>query len=186
MIHVIAIITAKPGRRDEVLGHFRANVPAVRAEAGCIEYGAAVDAASRGYSTLLLEQGDFAQGTSSRSTKLIHGGVRYLRQGHIGLVKEALHERGVLRRLAPHLVRDLAFVVPVYDWWEGPFYGLGFKLYDALAGDLGLGPSRNLSRRDCLSSIARKGSAPPGIARNQQGSSTCTARLASSSRVFAA
>lgn len=120
---------------------------------GASGLGAAVDAASRGYSTLLLEQGDFAQGTSSRSTKLIHGGVRYLRQGHIGLVKEALHERGVLRRLAPHLVRDLAFVVPVYDWWEGPFYGLGFKLYDALAGDLGLGPSRNLSRRETLQRI---------------------------------
>lgn len=120
---------------------------------GATGLGAAVDAASRGYSTLLLEQGDFAKGTSSRSTKLIHGGVRYLRQGHIGLVKEALHERGALRRLAPHLVRDLAFVVPVYDWWEGPFYGLGFKLYDALAGDLGIAPSRNLTRKATLERI---------------------------------
>jgi glycerol-3-phosphate dehydrogenase len=120
---------------------------------GASGLGAAVDAASRGYSTLLLEQGDFAKGTSSRSTKLIHGGVRYLRQGHIGLVREALHERSVLRRLAPHLVRDLGFVVPLYDWWEGPFYGLGFKLYDALAGDLGLAASRRLSRKATLERI---------------------------------
>lgn len=120
---------------------------------GASGLGAAVDAASRGYSTLLLEQHDFAKGTSSRSTKLIHGGVRYLRQGHIGLVREALHERGVLRRIAPHLVHDLGFVVPTYDWWEGPFYGLGFKLYDALAGDLGLGPSRQLSRKQTLDRI---------------------------------
>ncbi len=120
---------------------------------GATGLGAAVDAAARGYSTLLLEQHDFAKGTSSRSTKLIHGGVRYLRQGHIGLVREALHERGILRRIAPHLVRDLAFVVPIYDWWEGPFYGLGFKLYDALAGDLGIAPSRPLSRRETLARI---------------------------------
>lgn len=120
---------------------------------GATGLGAAVDAASRGYTTLLLEQSDFAKGTSSRSTKLIHGGVRYLRQGHLGLVREALRERGLLRRLAPHLVRDLGFVVPVYDWWEGPFYGLGFKMYDALAGDLGLGPSRKLTRKAVLERI---------------------------------
>ena len=120
---------------------------------GATGLGAAVDAATRGFSTLLLERGDFAQGTSSRSTKLIHGGVRYLRQGHIGLVREALHERGLLRKLAPHLVSDLGFVVPVYDWWEGPFYGLGFKLYDALAGDLGLGPSHTLSKAEVLARL---------------------------------
>ncbi|HMP77191.1 MAG TPA: glycerol-3-phosphate dehydrogenase/oxidase [Kiritimatiellia bacterium] len=120
---------------------------------GASGLGVAVDAAARGYSTALVEQHDFAKGTSSRSTKLIHGGVRYLRQGHIGLVREALHERGLLRRLAPHLVRDLAFVVPNYDWWEGPFYGLGFKLYDALAGDLGIAPSRTLSRKQTLARI---------------------------------
>jgi glycerol-3-phosphate dehydrogenase len=117
---------------------------------GATGLGTAVDAATRGFGTLLLERDDFAKGTSSRSTKLIHGGVRYLRQGHIGLVREALHERGLLRKLAPHLVSDLGFVVPVYDWWEGPFYGLGFKLYDALAGDLGLGPSRNLTKAEVL------------------------------------
>ncbi len=120
---------------------------------GATGLGAAVDAAARGYSTLLLEQSDFAKGTSSRSTKLIHGGVRYLQQGDVSLVLEALHERGLLIRNAPHLVHHLAFVVPVYDWWEGPFYGIGLKLYDALAGKLGLGPSKILSREETLERI---------------------------------
>ena len=113
---------------------------------GASGLGCALDAASRGYATLLVEQSDFAKGTSSRSTKLVHGGVRYLRQGNVTLVTEALKERGRLRRNAPHLVRDLSFVVPHYDWWEGPFYGIGLKLYDMLAGKMGLGPSRWLSR----------------------------------------
>jgi glycerol-3-phosphate dehydrogenase len=112
---------------------------------GATGLGVAVDAAGRGYRTLLLEQSDFAKGTSSRSTKLIHGGVRYLQQGNVSLVLEALRERGILIRNAPHLVRNLSFVVPLYDWWEGPFYGIGLKLYDMLAGPLGLGPSRMLS-----------------------------------------
>src|SRR5512142_2834896 len=120
---------------------------------GATGLGTAVEAASRGYRTLLLEQDDFAKGTSSRSTKLIHGGVRYLKQGHVALVLEALHERGLLVGNAPHLVHDLAFVVPLYDWWEGPFYGIGLKLYDMLAGRLGLGPSRLLSREETLSHI---------------------------------
>jgi glycerol-3-phosphate dehydrogenase len=120
---------------------------------GATGLGVAVEAASRGYATLLLEQSDFAKGTSSRSTKLIHGGVRYLQQGDVSLVLEALHERGLLIRNAPHLVHHLAFVVPVYDWWEGPFYGIGLRLYDALAGRLGLGPSRNLSREETLERI---------------------------------
>jgi glycerol-3-phosphate dehydrogenase len=120
---------------------------------GATGLGAGVDAAARGYSTLLLEQSDFAKGTSSRSTKLIHGGVRYLQQGDVSLVLEALHERGLLIRNAPHLVHHLAFVVPVYDWWEGPFYGIGLKLYDALAGKLGLGPSKLLSREETLERI---------------------------------
>ena len=117
---------------------------------GASGLGCALDAASRGYATLLLEQSDFAKGTSSRSTKLVHGGVRYLRQGNVTLVTEALKERGRLRRNAPHLVRDLSFVVPHYDWWEGPFYGIGLKLYDVLAGKMGLGPSRWLSREKTL------------------------------------
>lgn len=112
---------------------------------GATGLGAAVDAASRGYSTLLLEQHDFAKGTSSRSTKLVHGGVRYLQQGNITLVLEALRERGLLIQNAPHLVRNQSFIVPNYDWWEGPFYGVGMKVYDMLAGKLGLGPSKNLS-----------------------------------------
>jgi len=120
---------------------------------GATGLGAAVDAASRGYATLLVEQSDFAKGTSSRSTKLIHGGVRYLQQGNIALVLESLHERGLLMANAPHLVRNLSFVVPNYDWWEGPFYGIGLKLYDMLAGDLGLGPSRHLSRAQTLERI---------------------------------
>ncbi len=120
---------------------------------GATGLGVAVEAASRGYRTLLLEQHDFAKGTSSRSTKLIHGGVRYLQQGDISLVLEALRERGLLMRNAPHLVRNLSFVVPSYDWWNGPFYGMGLKLYDALAGKLGLGPSRLLSREETLEQI---------------------------------
>ena len=100
---------------------------------GATGAGVAVDAAVRGYSVLLLERGDFGCGTSSRSTKLVHGGVRYLRQGHIGLVLEALRERGRLRRNAPHLVHDLAFVLPCYRRWDVAFYGLGMKVYDLLA-----------------------------------------------------
>ena len=112
---------------------------------GATGLGVAIDSAARGYRTALLERGDFAQGTSSRSTKLVHGGVRYLQQGDVGLVIEALRERGLLRRNAPHLVHDLKFVVPNYDWWEAPFYGIGLKAYDLLAGKLGLGRSRMLS-----------------------------------------
>ena len=117
---------------------------------GATGLGCAIDAAARGYRTLLLEQHDFAKGTSSRSTKLVHGGVRYLRQGNVALVLEALKERGLLLRNAPHLVRDLPFVVPNYDWWEGPFYGIGLKMYDLLAGRSGFGRSKNLSRERTL------------------------------------
>src|SRR5437899_12018228 len=117
---------------------------------GATGVGIAIDAASRGYDVLLLEQSDFGKGTSSRSTKLAHGGVRYLEQGNIGLVMEALKERGLLLQNAPHLVRDLAFVVPNYDWWEAPFYGLGLKLYQLLAGKYGFGKSRLLTREETL------------------------------------
>src|SRR5438094_4196956 len=92
---------------------------------GAAGVGVAVAAASRGYEVVLFERSDFGKGTSSRSTKLIHGGVRYLEHGNISLVMEALRERGLLRNNAPHLVHDLAFVVSNYDWWEAPFYGLG-------------------------------------------------------------
>jgi glycerol-3-phosphate dehydrogenase len=120
---------------------------------GATGVGCAIDAASRGYRTLLVEQGDFAQGTSSRSTKLIHGGVRYLQQGNFSLVLEALKERGLLLCNAPHLVSNLPFIVPTYDWWEGPFYGIGLKLYDVLAGKHGFGPSEMLSKEDTLRHI---------------------------------
>ncbi len=112
---------------------------------GATGLGVALDAASRGYQTLLLEQHDFAKGTSSRSTKLVHGGIRYLKQGNVGLVMEALKERGRLCVNAPHLVHHLSFVVPVYTWWEGPFYGVGMRIYDRMAGELGLKPSKALS-----------------------------------------
>ena len=120
---------------------------------GATGLGAAVDASSRGHRVALIEQHDFAKGTSSRSTKLVHGGVRYLRQGNISLVLEALRERGRLTRNAPHLVHDLAFVIPSYKWWEGPFYGVGMKVYDQLAGKLGLKPSRMLSRKETIELI---------------------------------
>ena len=120
---------------------------------GATGVGIAVDAASRGYDVLLVEQHDFGKGTSSRSTKLVHGGVRYLEQGNISLVMEALKERGLLRQNAPHLVSNLAFVVPNYDWWEAPFYGLGLKVYNVLAGKYGFGASEVLSRDETLARL---------------------------------
>ena len=120
---------------------------------GATGLGCALDAATRGYKTLLVEQHDFAKGTSSRSTKLIHGGVRYLQQGNVSLVLEALHERGLLMQNAPHLVYNQSFIVPNYDWWDGPFYGVGLKVYDLLAGRLGLGASKWLSRKETLNRI---------------------------------
>ena len=120
---------------------------------GAVGMGVAVDAASRGYEVLLVEQHDFGKGTSSRSTKLVHGGVRYLEQGAISLVMEALKERGLLRQNAPHLVTDLAFVVPNYEWWEAPFYGVGLKVYDLLAGRYGFGVSEMLSKEETLARL---------------------------------
>ena len=117
---------------------------------GATGMGVAVDAAARGFDVVLVEAHDFGKGTSSRSTKLVHGGVRYLEQGNVSLVMSALKERGLLRQNAPHLVHDLAFVVPNYSWWEAPFYGIGLKLYDLLAGKYGFGASRLLSREETL------------------------------------
>lgn len=117
---------------------------------GATGLGAAVDAASRGYRTILFEQADFAKGTSSRSTKLVHGGVRYLQQGNIKLVMDALKERGILKQNAPHLVKNQSFIVPNYKWWEGPYYGLGLKVYDWMSGSLGLGTSKWLSTEEVL------------------------------------
>lgn len=117
---------------------------------GATGLGTALDAASRGLKTVLFEQHDFAKGTSSRSTKLVHGGVRYLQQGNIKLVMEALKERGRLLINAPHLVHNQKFIVPNYKWWEKPFYGIGLKIYDKMAGKLGLGPSQFLSKEETL------------------------------------
>jgi glycerol-3-phosphate dehydrogenase len=113
---------------------------------GATGLGAAVEAASRGYRTLLVEGIDFAKGSSSRSTKLVHGGVRYLQQFNISLVLDALRERGYMLRNAPHLVHDLSFVVPAYSYLSLPYYGLGLSLYERLSGRHSLGPSMFLSR----------------------------------------
>ncbi|SFI06360.1 glycerol-3-phosphate dehydrogenase/oxidase [Planctomicrobium piriforme] len=117
---------------------------------GATGLGAAVDAASRGYRTVLIEQSDFAKATSSRSTKLIHGGVRYLKQGNISLVRESLHERGLLLKNAPGLVRPLEFVIPTYSLAETLFYAAGLKAYDLLAGRLGMAGSQMLSTAEVL------------------------------------
>ncbi|MGE0330779.1 MAG: FAD-dependent oxidoreductase [Ramlibacter sp.] len=117
---------------------------------GATGLGVALDAAARGFSVVLVESHDFAKGTSSRATKLVHGGVRYLAQGNIALVREALHERTTLLHNAPHLAQPLPFVMPSYKLWETPFYGLGLKMYDALAGKAGLGPTEFLSRDQTL------------------------------------
>lgn len=117
---------------------------------GATGLGSAVDAASRGYKTLLIEQYDFGKGTSSRSTKLVHGGVRYLEHGNIKLVKEALRERGWLLKNAPHLTSVQPFVIPVRKWWQKWYYGLGLRLYDLLSGKLSLGQTKLLSARETL------------------------------------
>ncbi len=112
---------------------------------GATGLGVALDAAARGFSVVLLESHDFAKGTSSRATKLLHGGVRYLAQGNIALVREALHERTTLLANAPHLAQPLGFVMPSYKLWETPFYGIGLKMYDGLAGKAGLGATQFLT-----------------------------------------
>jgi glycerol-3-phosphate dehydrogenase len=112
---------------------------------GATGLGAAVDAAARGYKTLLLEKDDFGKGTSSRSTKLIHGGVRYLQQGNIRLVRDALRERGLLLKNAPHIAHPLKLVLPAYRWYEKLYYGLGLKLYNFLSAKLSLGKTEILS-----------------------------------------
>ncbi|MBP6277556.1 MAG: glycerol-3-phosphate dehydrogenase/oxidase [Limnohabitans sp.] len=120
---------------------------------GATGLGVALDAVLRGFSVLLLESHDFAGGTSSRSTKLLHGGVRYLAQGNIALVREALAERAAVLKLAPHLAQPLPFVMPSYKWWQTPFYGLGLKLYDVLAGKAGLGQTEWLSAQETLAAL---------------------------------
>ncbi|WP_317170548.1 glycerol-3-phosphate dehydrogenase/oxidase [Flammeovirga aprica] len=120
---------------------------------GASGLGTALDSCLRGYKTLLLEQHDFAKGTSSRSTKLAHGGVRYLKQGDVAMVREALRERGLMKENAPHLVHDQKFIVPVYDWWDAPLYTTGLKVYDVMSGKLGLGASEMISKESTLEHI---------------------------------
>ncbi|QHE84015.1 glycerol-3-phosphate dehydrogenase/oxidase [Hydrogenophaga sp. BPS33] len=128
---------------------------------GATGLGVALDAALRGFSVALLESHDFASGTSSRSTKLLHGGVRYLAQGNLALVREALAERATVLRIAPHLAQPLPFVMPSYRWWQTPFYGLGLKLYDLLAGRAGLGRTEFLGREQTLQALP--GVRPSGL-----------------------
>ncbi|WP_428228747.1 FAD-dependent oxidoreductase [Flavobacterium sp.] len=117
---------------------------------GASGLGTALDAASRGYKTILVEAVDFAKGTSSRSTKLVHGGVRYLEQGDIHLVREALKERGLMSKNAGHLIKNQSFVIPNYTWWGGSFYTIGLKIYDILAGRLSLGASKYISKKKTI------------------------------------
>jgi len=120
---------------------------------GATGLGCGVEASTRGFKTLLLEQSDFAKATSSRSTKLVHGGVRYLAHGDVSLVLEALKERGLLLQNAPHLVVNQSFIIPNYDWWGGPFYTIGLKVYDMMSGKLGLGPSEHISTKAVMDAI---------------------------------
>ena len=117
---------------------------------GATGLGVALDAATRGYKVVLLESYDFAKGTSSRATKLVHGGVRYLAQGNLSLVREALYERAVLLHNAPHIAQPLAFVMPSYKWWETTFYGVGLMLYDQMAGKSAIGSTQFLSKQQVL------------------------------------
>jgi glycerol-3-phosphate dehydrogenase len=139
-------------QRNELLNRLRGTTQwdIIVIGGGATGLGIAVDAAARGFSTLLLEAYDLAKGTSSRSTKLVHGGVRYLAQGNVALVYEALYERGRLQRNAPHLVFPLPFVVPGYTWWSQPFYGAGLLLYSVMAGRLGFGFSRLVGKKEAL------------------------------------
>jgi glycerol-3-phosphate dehydrogenase len=146
---------ALPTRRADLLERLRdgTRYDIAIVGGGATGLGVALDAVTRGLKVVLVESHDFAKGTSSRATKLVHGGVRYLAQGNIALVREALHERTTLLNNAPHLAQPLAFVMPSYQWWETPFYGVGLKMYDALAGKAGLGKTEFLGRDATLASL---------------------------------
>lgn len=148
-----------PVRRETLLAEVRQSTrwDVIVIGGGATGLGTALDAVSRGYRTLLVEAHDFAKGTSGKATKLIHGGVRYLAQGNLALVREALREREILLHNASHLVWPLSFVIPAYGRLEAPFYGMGLKLYDLLAGRDSFAPSRLLSPAETLA-------AAPGLA----------------------
>ena len=143
--------------RDQALAELKANPEQIWdfivIGGGATGLGTALEAASRGFKTLLLEKVDFAKGTSSRSTKLVHGGVRYLAQGNIALVRDALKERGLLFKNAPHVVKIQKFVVPSYSWWSGPYYTLGLKLYEWMSGKRSFGASYFISKKKTLEAI---------------------------------
>jgi glycerol-3-phosphate dehydrogenase len=144
--------TPTPTNRSHLLNHLRlgTHFDIAIVGGGATGLGVALDAAARGFKVVLIESHDFAKGTSSRATKLVHGGVRYLAQGNISLVREALHERTTLLNNAPHLAQPLAFVMPSYRWWEAPFYGIGLTMYDVLAGKAGLGRTEFLGAKKAL------------------------------------
>ena len=152
---VTAATSAAPTRREDLLARLAqgGTWDLAVVGGGATGLGVALDAAARGLRVALLAAHDFAKGTSSRATKLVHGGVRYLAQGDIGLVREALHERTTLLKNAPHLAQPLPFVMPSYRLWETPFYGVGLKMYDALAGAAGLGATEFLSRSQTLACL---------------------------------
>lgn len=153
---------ALPTRRADLLARLSEDIPYDIAivGGGATGLGVALDAATRGLKVVLVESHDFAKGTSSRATKLLHGGVRYLAQGNIGLVREALHERTTVLRNAPHLAQPLAFVVPAHRWWEKYFYGIGLTMYDLLAGSAGLGKTEFLSREQTLKALPQANPGP--------------------------
>jgi glycerol-3-phosphate dehydrogenase len=140
-------------KRTDALARFGESFDVLIVGGGATGLGAAVDAASRGYATALIEAEDFAKATSSRSTKLVHGGVRYLQNGEVHLVREALHERTNLIENAPHVVHDLPFLLPTYRWLDVPYYFAGLKVYDVLAGGSNLPGTRLLSPREALALV---------------------------------
>lgn len=143
-------------KREDLLEQLKAaeNWDAIIIGGGATGLGVALDCATRGYKTLLLEQVDFAKGTSSRSTKLVHGGVRYLAQGNIDLVREALYERGLMLQNASHLVSNQSFIIPNYRWWDNFFYTVGLKVYDFLAGKLSFGKSIRIKKAETISRLS--------------------------------
>lgn len=142
-------------KRETLIAQMKTNETwdAIIVGGGATGLGIALDCATRGYKTLLLEQVDFAKGTSSRSTKLVHGGVRYLAQGNIDLVREALHERGLMMKNAAHLVSNQSFIIPNYSWWDHFFYTVGLKVYDFLSGNLSFGKSTRIGKKETMARL---------------------------------
>lgn len=121
---------------------------------GATGIGIALEASARGYSVVLLEKSDFTKSTSSKATKLLHGGVRYLAQGNIGLVREAVVERGLMLKNAPHITKSQSFIIPTHGLYDEILYTVGLTFYDLLAGKLSLGRSRRISKEKTLERIS--------------------------------